>query len=67
MGSCKTPADKFLLWIGVGVNTKIAAAKDKEDHQKNQKQKGMEKSNATKIKSGRSLHLEGFNKINKKS
>lgn len=38
----KTPVGKFLLRIGVGVNKRIMAAKDKEEHQKNQKQRGME-------------------------
>lgn len=50
----------------MGLNTRIVAAKDKEDHQEKQKQRGMEKSNATKINSVRSLHLEGFTKMKKK-
>lgn len=37
MGNCETPVDKFLPRIGVGVNTRIEAAKDKEDHQKKKK------------------------------
>lgn len=39
MGNCETPVDKFLLRIGVGVNTRIEAAKDKEDHQGKKKKK----------------------------
>lgn len=39
------------------------AANDKDAHQRKQKQRGMEKSNASKINSNRSLHPEGFNKM----
>lgn len=43
MGRCKTPVDKFLFRVDVEVYTRRVAAGDKEDHQKNQKQRGTEK------------------------